>query len=184
MKFSVKTQLFTILVLCVCYFAGIVFLTHRYKTCSIHHQSEFCKYFSVLRDQKNRYSVFVVAKEDAGSALNCSAVIAMQHFGLKQPLKEGKGRAYFALVENGAVCREILAANENDRIVQDGTLKDFEWQVESAGNTEGAVASVKINGKEVALNHRGLNIVVCDDHGAVKDSVCFDTSAKGLKCSR
>ena len=42
------------------------------------------------------------------------------------------------------------------------------------------MCSILINGKEYAVNSRGLNIVVYDNiNKCVVDSICFDTHANG-----
>jgi len=136
-------------------------------------ETYFVPYLMLLANRD--YAVFITVKDEAASALNSEALVAMQALGLQLSLEGEIQSSYYAVLDEGKVLAEQLS---KDKISQVGVLTDEKttYGIISSGFTAGSDCSVKINGNEYAIGKRGINIVVYDKSSAkLVDSVCFDT---------
>lgn len=91
---------------------------------------------------------------------------------------------YAAILSNGQVVYEKLA-ERNEDVRYDFTDNSFKIHILSSPYKNINKASIVVNGKDYAVNTRGLNIVVLDEeNGSVVDSVSFDTWSVNKSSSR
>lgn len=117
--------------------------------------------------------IIIAAKDEASSALTDEIVAVMKKAGLEFDLKEGYRNAYVAVVDDGKVIHEEMAeATLSHSLVSNNE----QIEIVSSGYGYDNCASITINGRDCALNLRGLNIVLLDkSKGVVLDSVAVDT---------
>lgn len=139
------------------------------------------EYLELLNGRKN-CAVFLAIKDEGTAALTEEICIALQQLGIRTVLMEYFRNSFCAVVDNGIVTEEVAGKMlSKEGILSDGQTR---YEIVSAGYDSGNMASIKLNGKEFAVDSRGLNIVVYDtEKGCVIDSVCFDTYS-GLTVTR
>lgn len=119
---------------------------------------------------------FIAVKDEASSGMTESARGALKDLGLQAEWNDSMfGESYLAVIDGGQLRYEqwSLDALEYQFEVNGETV-----DLRSAGYRVGNQASVTINGRDYAVNERGLNIVVYDKKmEKVIDSVSFDTYA-------
>lgn len=126
------------------------------------------------------YTVFVVGKDDSTEALSADARNEFKQLGLSK-LAELQFRAsYLAIIEADEVMYEESALEEREDkkpINKEGFMKNgVRFSISSGGYETGNIASCVIDGKEYAINTRGLNIIVYDNVlQKVVDAAVFDT---------
>lgn len=143
--------------------------------------TDLTAYLEALR--RERYTVFLVAKDDASASLTPAMLRGLADLGLETDLAGRLHSSFYAVVSPEGVREELgeqaLAASGSFR----GGLSVY--SVSSAGFHCGNACSIVIDGQEYAKNRRGLNIVVYDSScKKVVDSVCFDTFDAGCGASR
>lgn len=147
-------------------------------------QSEigFDEYIKCLRDYENELTILVSASDEFVSDLEDYDYDILGELGLRV-IKEAEFRdSYLAVIKNGEVKYEAVS----DRTIEyEDALNGKILKMSSSGGNCGGVASIKIDGDEIALNRRGLNIVVLDNEAnQVIDSVTFDTYDVGKPAYR
>lgn len=121
---------------------------------------------------ENILMIFSV-KDEASSALTDEDISAMQALGLDFKLKDGYRCAYAAIVDSGGVLFEKIGENTINHTLKIG---EEDIAVSSSGYYHDNRASILLNGQEMAVNGRGINIVLYDKEAkVVLDSVCIDT---------
>ena len=153
--------------------------------------NDFYSYLKALNSTD--YTVFIAVNDEGTASLNKKLVELLNKLGTKTNLSEVAednvfdrihyGDSYYAVLSKGAALDEKVS---KEKLTASGKLPDRkEYEIESAGsNTGEPIASIKIEGKEYAINQRGMNFVVYDEKNhEVVDRVCFDTY-DGLWCSR
>lgn len=125
--------------------------------------------------------VVVIAVHIEGSNLFCDRLSGgFGALGLNENLQGRFGNSYAAIIDEGQVIFEHLENNLSDITAYRTDVGGRSVAVLSAGfgavRAMGWRTSIVIDGREYALSHQGLNIVVFDkDMGIVVDSVSFDT---------
>lgn len=137
--------------------------------------TDLSEYLRALR--RDRYAVFIAAKDDAATSLTPAMLQGLADLGLEQSLEGQLQSSYYAVVSREGV-REALGT---EALTAAGSFRDGRsvYSISSAGFSCGNECSIVIDGQEYAKNRRGLNIVVYDTScKKVVDSVCFDTFAQ------
>lgn len=144
--------------------------------------NNFSEYLSLLKEKEN-CTIFVSAQDEASSMLTLRWKMGLWALGLKEDLSKEYRSSYYAVINNGQVLSEKIG---QETLYEKGTLNQGKdsYYILSSGYNAGANCVIKINDINYAINSRGINIVVYDNHyGKVLDSVCFDTCS-GLTAIR
>ena len=133
-----------------------------------------------------RYTTFIAVRDEASVSITDDVITLMQNLGLKMSLRNKVQQGYIAVINGGNVVTEVMSQTRYEKIISEGKLDNgLKYHIESAGLPAGIFCSIIINGKQQAVNWRGLNFVVYDNvTKKIVDSVCFDTWAKGMPCYR
>lgn len=140
-------------------------------------------YLAVLRQNKDRYTVLIAVKDEASMFLSPKTRELLKDLGLEADWKDAHQKSYYAVIARGDVVKEDMAAAKLSASGSFGRGA-YEYSIESMGFKVGNGCSIKINGREYALDGRGLNIIVFNHENKKMDSVCFDTRERGNKASR
>lgn len=146
---------------------------------NLSHITDMCQYFSTLLDGKDRYTIFISAKDDMPLGLNEEIAEYMQKLGLKAFVDEKYQASYLAIIDKGNVS-ELMGYELLETFGQtsDGNIQ---YSVQSAGHNCGNVSSINLNGWEYSKNHQGLNIVVYSNEShRILDEVTFDTGIQEI----
>lgn len=140
-------------------------------------------YLAVLRQNKDRYTVLIAVKDEASRSLSQKTRGLLKDLGLEADWEDAHQKSYYAVIARGDVVKEDMAAA---KLSDSGSFGRgaYKYSIESRGYEVGNKCSIKINGREYALDGRGLNIVVFNHENKKMDSVCFDTHERGNKASR
>ncbi len=177
--------------ICITDFRKVIDRIRKQQGTELGQIRDFYDYLKAL-DSKD-YIVLISISDEGVNALNHGSMELLQKLGIESNLIEPNKRnilrklnlqnSYYAILKQGKVLEEKIS---EEKISVSGKLQNgAEYNIESMGATSGEEkASIKIYGKEYAMNLRGMNFVVYDeDRNMVVDSVCFDT-CKGLWCHR
>jgi hypothetical protein len=127
------------------------------------------------------YLVIISAKDEASNRIDDSIAYELSSLGLRTDLRGQYRKSYIAIIDSGNVVYEDL---QNDKIEYKEMFGAVSVQVTSAGFEVGDSSSIRINGRELSRNMRGLNIVIFDkQEKTVIDRVGFDTYDQ-LQCFR
>lgn len=146
--------------------------------------TEIDKYLSLLINP--RYSVFIAANDEASNGLQDNTQQLLYNLGLKCQIQGHYRQAYIAVIDGGKIITEQITEEVPEKAVLEysGVFStDVKYIIKSAGyvNESGCIASIIIDGKEYAINSRGLNFVVYDNQKkTVIDKITFDTFSDGL----
>jgi len=126
-------------------------------------------YLSLLPEKD--CTIFMAVKDDAYAGMPEDAKAELKRLGLRTEWNESMRRQpYMAILSNG----KIIEGAGGYQAYSD-RFEGGRYDVKSIGYSDGNVASVMIDGKEYAVNQRGLNIVVYSHYqDKVIDSVSFD----------
>lgn len=120
--------------------------------------------------------LIVAAKDEASSALTNSIVQTMQGLGLEFPLQEGYRSAYIAVLDCNKNIDIVYEEMSQETLRYSGKIGGLKLSVVSSGYEQDNLASICVNGHELALNRRGLNLVLYDKKNkVVLDSIAVDT---------
>jgi len=150
-------------------------------------QDDLNDWLDVLSNSPAGVVTCIAARDTIGSHLTENSQQALGNLGITSNLMPPNlWRGYVAVLEGGTALAEHYA-DEGDEapVVWDGPIDTSYVHLESAPWRQGDCAICMINGRDVAVNHRGLNFVVFDGRtGSVLDSVAFDTYLPGRDCVR
>lgn len=125
-------------------------------------------------------AVLIAIKDSANRNLTNEQKATLKELGLEKLSSLEYRESYIAVVEGGEEVFEIVQECDPD-IEEVFTFSDkfsngVKFTVKSGGFENGNTASIRIDGEEVAVNERGINIVVYNClTGKVLDSAAFDT---------
>ena len=131
-------------------------------------RSNFIEYLKKL--QKSPYRIYIAICDEGTGAIDNDMMNLLRELGMQTELPGKYRYSYVGVFENGQSLYEeysgtapVLYADEN-------------VSVASAGLNAGDFAYINVNGKEVAVNQRGINLVIYDAAGnRVVESVAIDT---------
>lgn len=128
--------------------------------------------------------VFLTVKDTVGSWFKQEIQSKMFDLGLTENLIKKYTVGYIAIVKEGVVIHEKCSQRDGYEVYF-GNMDYVDVAIISKSYKTGNMASICINGKDYAVNRRGLNIVVFDlNRNAVIDSIAFDTHTPKLTCTR
>lgn len=128
--------------------------------------------------------VFLTVKDTVGSWFKEEIQSKMFDLGLTENLIKKYTVGYIAIVKEGVVIHEKCSQRDGYEVYF-GNMDYVDVAIISKSYKTGNMASICINGKDYAVNRRGLNIVVFDlNRNAVIDSIAFDTHTPKLTCTR
>lgn len=112
-----------------------------------------------LKKNKNE-TLIISAKDDARKGLKEEDLKELKKLGLNLDKLEYRG-SYIAVISKGKVIKELLDNEKRVEIKNDGELKNLGInKIISAGLNSGNTSIIRINGENLSLNKRGLNIVL------------------------
>lgn len=141
-------------------------------------------YMTKLQELKNNYLVVMTIRDNVGLSINDRITRLANRLGFKQPFDAlPKLTSYIGVINKGKVMFNI--ATDNAATVLSERVDDVQIDAFSKLFKQGNSTSIKINGIERAVNHRGFNFVVYHkESGQIIDSVAFDTHIPSLDCIR
>ncbi|MCD7729753.1 MAG: hypothetical protein LUI60_07590 [Clostridia bacterium] len=143
---------------------------------------DFEKYVCLLRALKNK-TVFIAVKDNGGKNFTSSANRFWQELGFKTEMDWLGWNSFVGIYDDKIVMEK--GGVRGDSCEYKGGYASLKIELQSKTYAKGNLASIQINGKEYAVNGRGINIVVYDNELCqVADSVCFDTFLPEIKCIR
>lgn len=146
--------------------------------------NNFDKYLELLAKSKS-YSIFFAVKDIQGYCLTEENISNMQNLGFEQMdlLLEHDYHNFVGVLYNGNLIHQYIGGDEQYEYTN--TLENNYIMLKSGTLNFGNIASININGKEYAINSRGINIVVMNNKSQkIVDSVVFDTHSIGIPCIR
>lgn len=147
-------------------------------------KTDIIDYFQTLKSKTAGNLIVIAVKDTPGLALNSFVAEALRSMGLKTNLEGQHGHSYVAAINGGKVIFEQLGAEESP-VIYDTKVGPHTVHAESRVYHNGNLAVININGKDYAVNSRGLNIVIYDKTKRKPiDSVCFDTHISDFTCFR
>ena len=150
----------------------------------------FVEYIYDLNREKERYVIVIVSNEahcpPAGSGVN-KKLYALSMLGLKFDFMSSYGWSYCAVVDGGVIIekysRDKRVVIEYSLDLAEGNCVNRKFEVEAvsegsnAANGNHCSSLIFIDGVQICMNKRGLNIVVWDKAlREIQESVVFDTS--------
>ncbi len=127
-------------------------------------------------------TVMIMVRGSAEASLTEKQRATFAQLGLEKLSKLRSRDSYLAVVQNGKVKHEEIkdydTSKENPVLVYEGKLLGgVKYEIKSSGAVHRNIASCKLDGKEVSLERRGINIVVYDnEYNNLLDSAWFDTN--------
>lgn len=130
------------------------------------------EYLSKLNTQ--RYTIAIVSCNEYTKNLDENLKTILTNIGIEKSHLEQYRASFCSVIDRGKVVYDECSTST--QLNCQYSTKNASFDMTSAGYLLGNQASVKVNGKEWAVNTIGLNIVVYDnDLNEVVDSVAFDT---------
>lgn len=141
------------------------------------------KYTEAVSCLKNSILI-LAAKDTLGYELDGKVAAELRKLGIRKDLSNRHWRGYLFIRNEMKKVAEIMG--EPDRSVgYSGVIDGHAIGVKSAPWNDGNTAEIVIDGKNYAVNQRGINIVIFDKkQNTVTDAVCFDTHRKDFMCVR
>lgn len=125
--------------------------------------------------------VFITVNNDAARKLSEVQRVCFESIGLEELANLEFRDSYIGIIENGKVTYETVkrynSGKKGESISYSGDYgSEIKYEIKSGGYNNGRIASVMVNGEELAVNERGINVVVYNTSlQKVIDSVAFDT---------
>lgn len=144
-------------------------------------ENNFEEYIRKILEKYSTKTIFISVSDDFYTGLTESEMKALVGLGLQSNFQDAYRKSFMAVIENGKVEYEALS---NGVLDYNGvTNSGHRYELTSSGWLTGAEAHIFIDDVQVAVDQRGLNIVIYDDDlDLVLDSVCFDTFLNDYTC--
>ena len=163
--------------------ASKIFNEQEYKDFWLRHETDILRYIPMLKD--DRYSIFIVVKDDAGKQMSGDIRAELKKLGLHEDWNNGIQKSYYAFIDKGKIICEEMS---DEALNYKGAFRNGLSRIElsSSGYYVGSTCSVKLNGQEqIKNNTRGIHFVVYNnERNCVIDSVGFDTNKEEHAASR
>ena len=143
----------------------------------------FDEYLHYLEALGNKYLVCIAIKDTAGYGISDYLAGKLTAMGIADLRQEGRWSYVFAKVKGKVLLNKL---NGFETVIEDSIVYENHMiKMTSKSYNKGAEVNVLIDGKDYAVNCRGLNIVVFDlDNERLVDTVGFDTVFKNNPCYR
>lgn len=140
-------------------------------------------YLAALKELR-KVLIIMAIRDTPGLSWDNDLQKRFSYLGLKTVLVKRLMAGYVAVIDSESVFFESEAV-VNKKQECAFTALGYRLSVKSHPFSDGNFASIIINDEELAVNKRGLNIVVLDlESNQPIDSVCFDTHIKTYDCTR
>ncbi|MCL2593720.1 MAG: hypothetical protein FWD82_10220 [Defluviitaleaceae bacterium] len=142
--------------------------------------NDYNQYFELLPIAAKRFLVVLTVKDTAGDNMPPNVLKAILDAGFSN-FRIDLWRTYVGAIIKGHVLSDTFAEFEEPCSYSYATLdNDFTILAESKAWRRGNNGNILINGKNVAVNLRGVNIVIYDQlDKTIIDSIAFDSHDKG-----
>jgi|GEM_PF-503070 len=149
------------------------------KNANLQYISDLNEYLDAIHDPT--YTVFFAVRDEGSLLLDDNALEKLKALGIGLDLKDKFQYSWYAVVDFATGVQEDIS--ENQKLSETGIVgrDKIAYSISSAGlNSGNPSCSIAIDGKEIANNTRGINIVVWDNTcRSVIDSVSFDMYGHG-----
>lgn len=144
----------------------------------------FIAYILGLNKFSSLIDIFIVSRDahTNPSRTTSEMLQSMSLLGLRNDFANTYRYSYIGIIKAGNVTAELLSNNKSLKYECeiDGNWVSMESTGYNAVLTDNCPVAIKINGINLAVDKRGLNIVVWDKmENKLLDSVCFDTFLNG-----
>lgn len=141
------------------------------------------RYIEKVSCLKNSIIILAV-KDTLGCELNGEVAAEWRKLGIRKDLSNKHWRGYL-YIRNGTKRAVEMMGEPDQSVAYSGKIDGHAIQIKSAPWNDGNAAEIIIDGKDYAVNQRGINIVIYDKkYHAIADAVCFDTHRKDFVCTR
>ncbi len=128
--------------------------------------------------------IILAAKDTLGYELDSSVAAELRTLGIRKDLSNKHWRGYLYICNEADQVAEVMGECDQS-VAYSGEIDGHAIRVKSAPWNDGNAAEIMIDGKDYAVNQRGINIVIFDKkQDSVMDTVCFDTHSKDFACTR
>lgn len=142
------------------------------------------RYLSVIKRNDYKYIIFLAIKDTPGFLINEQIANEIKCLGFQTNLQNRHWYSFIGIINGSEVECEVLSKYQ-EAVSSEMTVEGLDIGICSKALNAGNEASICINGKDYAVNRRGLNFVIWDkEKQCVIDSVCFDTHSRGIPCYR
>lgn len=162
-------------------------MTHNRRIANLLFASDAKEYLSSLNRTRNCLVIAAVRDNIARLAFGGELEHPWRDLGFFADLASSQMYGYsgYIGIRNGPEVVFERAGERNEPVFYEGAIAGLSLMVKSAPYWGDDVAEIFVNGQNLAVNGRGLNIVVWDKkYGRVMDSVCIDTCVPQLTFTR
>lgn len=150
-------------------------------------ESDFSSYLERLANlDPGKYTIFMAVKDIQGYQLTEEHTDKLMSLGFQDAdiLLEHTYHGFLGIRSADGYQYENISYDEK-KLHFETVLSGQTVKMDSQTYNNGNMASIQLGIHDYAKNGRGFNIVVVDaEDGELVDSVCFDTHAEDLKCTR
>lgn len=140
------------------------------------------EYFDKLISNKQNLIIIIAVKDTPGFSFDDDLYRKMKELGFSFDLRK---KHWFAYAGISIASSTIETFSESGKAQLTKRIKWKYVKIISKSYHEGNVGNIFVNGQNVSVNKRGLNIVAMSKKTMkVLDSVCFDTHDPALTCYR
>lgn len=169
--------------------ADLLTIPERFKS-TIHDKiqlrniTDIYEYLKKLKLLSEKYTIVMTVKDNIGLKINESISSLLNQIGFRQDFYTSpKLSSYVGIIDSGMIM--VNNMTYNGPTSYSSTINGVYFNIASKLYKQGNSTSIKIGGKECAVNNRCLNIVVYHSQThSVIDSVAFDTHVSTLDCYR
>lgn len=138
-------------------------------------EKDWTSYLEKLKD--SNYTVYLAACDNLGGDKHPELTGVMKTLGLTSKLNTATRTGYLAIIDRGELIFERL---KDSQLTYQTKLNGHTVELASESGNYDKLASIKLDGIEYSVNHRGINIVVYDNLlEDVVDCVAFDLRDDG-----
>lgn len=146
---------------------------------NLSHITDINQYLSSLSKGKERYTIFISAKEILLKELDEELIEGMKKLGLSISNNANYHTSYLAVIDKS----EVSELEDYGPLIKSGVTSDGKQQyiLRSASYGDGSISSINLNEWEHSRDRNGLNIVVYSNEShRILDRVTLDTSNQNI----
>ena len=150
---------------------------------NLSHITDINQYLLSLSKGRERYTIFISAKEILLNELSKEFIEGMNKLGLDISNNANYHTSYLAVIDGGKVSElEDYSLTKTSGITNDG---EQQYTLKSSSYGDGSVSSISLNEWDYSKDQNGFNIVVYSNEShRILDSVTLGTSKQGIVLAR
>lgn len=151
---------------------------------ALKNENDIVVYLDMLQRLKSDYFILIAVKDTPGNCLEKIVIEQLKNIGFKEFSNE-IWRMYIGMSLGESIIVDHVACNREENVEEQVMAHGHSISMCSRAWRTGNQASIKIDGKEYAVNKRGINIVVYDvNKDMVVDSIAYDAHTNSKKFYR